>query len=215
MTFCDENVTSLIFVRVTHSNPGLGSGIFSARNDADNGRKERRKERKKKNVWSSISVLLPTDGTSSPSLATVHPLSRKFQFSANERPANCSDKCAVLRLCVLISTCHPLASLLEENMRLAGAGSRPRSVELCHSPQRHLPCTTPLTQPRSRKGSTPLLSNTAFFAGIARTPLDDGLENSHSSPSFVSKLFTPELNQVQFVKSTLLWGFPHSRLHRM
>jgi len=142
VTFCDENVTSLTFVPVTHSKPGLGSGIFWARKDPDNS-----KERmylglsqgmefvSKKNVWSSTSVLLPTDGTSSPSLATVHPLSRKFQFSANERPANGSDKCAALRLCVLISTCHPLASLLEEDVRLLGAGSRPArwNCVICHS----------------------------------------------------------------------------------
>jgi len=33
MTFCDENVTSHLFVTVPHSNPGPGSGKFSARND--------------------------------------------------------------------------------------------------------------------------------------------------------------------------------------
>ena len=34
MTFCDENVMSLIFVPVTQSKPGLGSGNFSVRNDS-------------------------------------------------------------------------------------------------------------------------------------------------------------------------------------
>jgi len=33
MTFCDENVTSHLFVTVPHSNPGPGSGKISARND--------------------------------------------------------------------------------------------------------------------------------------------------------------------------------------
>jgi len=51
----------------------------------------------------------------------------------NERTANGSDKCAALQLCVLISTGHPIVNLLEED--LAGAGSRPRSVELNHSQQ--------------------------------------------------------------------------------
>jgi len=54
----------------------------------------------------------------------------------NERTANGSDKCAALQLCVLISTGHPIVNLLEEAVHLAGAGSRPRSVELNH-PQQH------------------------------------------------------------------------------
>ena len=38
VTFCDENVTSLIFVPVTNSKPGLGSGNFSATNDPESGK---------------------------------------------------------------------------------------------------------------------------------------------------------------------------------
>ena len=46
--FCDENVTSHLFVTVPHSNPGPGSGKFSGRNDLEaRGERGRKKERRK------------------------------------------------------------------------------------------------------------------------------------------------------------------------
>ena len=84
--FCDENVTSHLFVTVPHSNPGPGSGKFSARNDlearGERGRKkERRKEagkRARETGWDGHRV--PSRARCNPSLFPSHAaeLSRLF-----------------------------------------------------------------------------------------------------------------------------------------